>query len=57
MNVHMEQLTGTIELVRENIKKQPDYDKFNEARTREAIVAPILGAIGWNVANFSLVDV
>ena len=57
MNVDMEQLTRTIGLVRKNINEQPDYDKFNEARTREAIVAPILGAIGWNVANFSLVDV
>ena len=43
--------------VRENIDKQPDYDKFNEARTREAIVSPILRTIGWDIANFSLVDV
>ena len=57
MNVNMEQLTRTIELVRENIKNQPDYDSYNEARTREALVAPVLASLGWNVADFSLVDV
>ena len=57
MNVNMEKLTGTIGMVRENIKNQPDYDSYNEARTREALVAPVLASLGWNVADFSLVDV
>ena len=57
MKVNMDRLTRTIELVRENIKKQPDYDRYNEARTREALVAPVLASLGWNVADFSLVDV
>ena len=57
MDVDMEQLTGTIELVRENIKNQPEYDSYNEARTREALIAPVLASLGWNVADFSLVDV
>lgn len=51
------ELAKIIVEVRENIDKQPDYDKFNEARTREAIVAPILRTMGWDVADFSLVDV
>ncbi len=57
MDVNMEQLTEIITVVRENIKAQPDYDKFNEARTREALVAPVLRVMGWNVADFTLVDV
>ena len=57
MNVNMEQLTETIAVVRKNIKAQPGYDKFNEARTREALVAPVLRAMGWDVADFTLVDV
>ena len=57
MHVNMEQLTRTIELVRENIKNKPDYDSYNEARTREALIAPVLASLGWNVADFSLVDV
>ncbi len=57
MNVDMEKLTKTIELVRKSINEQPSYDKFNEARTREALIAPVLASLGWNVADFSLVDV
>lgn len=57
MIVDMEQLTETIRLVRKNINEQPNYDKFNEARTREALIAPVLASLGWNVADFSLVDV
>ncbi|MDE2787790.1 MAG: type I restriction enzyme HsdR N-terminal domain-containing protein [Chloroflexota bacterium] len=57
MAVDLTQMTGIIEMVRENISKQPEYDKFNEARTREAIVAPILRSMGWDVADFGLVDV
>lgn len=57
MIVKMGELTETIELVRKNINEQPSYDKFNEARTREALIAPVLASLGWNVADFSLVDV
>ncbi len=57
MNVDTGQLAKIIETVRENINKQPDYDRFNEARTREALVAPVLRAMGWDVADFAMVDV
>ena len=57
MSVDSTRMTEIIETVRKNINKQPEYDKFNEARTREAIVAPILQSMGWDVANFGLVDV
>ena len=52
-----QQLAEIIVAIRNTVDRQPDYDKYNEARTREAVVAPILSTIGWNVADFALVDV
>ena len=57
MGVNLNGLASIIELVRTNIDNTPSYDRYNEARTREALVAPVLASMGWNVADFSLVDV
>ena len=57
MDANLEEMAEIIATVRKSIDSQPPYDKFNEARTREVIVAPVLGTMGWDVANFNLVDV
>ncbi len=51
----LDDLTGTLELLRERIQSHGDGLRESETRTRMALVDPLLRALGWDVSNPAVV--
>ena len=51
----LDELVHTIELLRKRIHAHREHLQANEIRTRMALVAPLLKALGWDVADPSIV--
>lgn len=47
----LDDLKETIETLRENIQTHRAYLAGDETRTRQALIDPMLGALGWDVQN------
>ena len=51
----LDELAATIDAIRQRIEAHHDSLRSNETRTRQVLIDPLLGALGWDVADPSSV--